>query len=270
MKKWFARAQHLVPQQTLSALFGRLSTSTHPAIKTPLIAAFAKVYKIDLKEYKANDLSAFASFEDFFTRPLQDGARPIQKGIISPADGKVSQYGLLKDGRLIQAKGLDYDAGLLLADYDAKAALAGGSFATIYLAPNNYHRVHMPFDGTLVKTTYVPGELFSVNEATAAHIPDLFARNERLICAFDTAWGLSYVVMVGAMVVAGIECVATGKLRRTRYSQTLSHNLPLKKGDELGRFYLGSTAIVLVPKTASATFLPNLTGDILMGQTLAL
>lgn len=254
-EKAFADVQNFVPQTTLSEWAGNLAKSDHPYIKTPLIHAFAKAYGITLDEYERGSLDDYQSFNDFFTRELKDGQRPIDSepsAIICPADGTVSQIGRITDGQILQAKGRDYSVGQLLADFDDGEYVKDGVFATIYLAPSNYHRVHMPFDGTLVATRYVPGDLFSVNNATASHVPDLFARNERLVCVFSTAFGNAYVVLVGAMVVAGIECVATGKLARSDRIQTQSHDLPLKKGDELGRFYLGSTAIVVLPKHANA------------------
>lgn len=250
----FTLVQNLVPQQTLSEVTGYLAKSQNPIIKKAFVHTFAKAYNIDLAEYQRGNLDDYASFNDFFTRELKDGSRPIDEtmgSIISPADGKVSQIGHITHGQLLQAKGREYDVGQLLADFELGRAFTDGSFATIYLAPTNYHRVHMPFDGKLIATRYVPGTLFSVNNTTADHVPDLFARNERLVCEFDTEFGRACVVLVGAMIVAGIECVATGAIKRTPYIQHRTHDLPLKKGDELGRFYLGSTAIIVLPKSAN-------------------
>ncbi|UNU72771.1 archaetidylserine decarboxylase [Moraxella nasovis] len=249
----FATLQNIVPQQALSKLAGTLAKSQNPYIKKAFIHTFAKAYDIRLNEYARGDFGDYASFNDFFTRELQAGSRPIDdtpNGIACPADGVISQIGHIHLGQLIQAKGREYDVGQLLADFELGKSFENGAFATIYLAPSNYHRVHMPFDGTLVATHYVPGTLFSVNDTTAQNIPDLFARNERLVCVFDTAFGKACVVLVGAMIVAGIECVATGKIKRTPYIQHRTHDLALHKGDELGRFYLGSTAIVVLPKSA--------------------
>ena len=171
---------------------------------------------------------------------------------------------------MLQAKGRHYDVGQLLADSEDGRYFADGSFATVYLAPSNYHRVHMPFAGTLTKTRYVPGTLFSVNNITAANVPDLFARNERLVCMFDTQYGKAAVVMVGAMIVAGIETVATGKIVRTDDVQEANHDMRFEKGDELGRFYLGSTAIVILPKAANADWESTMQADsfVKMGQLL--
>lgn len=269
----FALIQNLVPQQALSEFAGNLAASENKYVKKALIQAFAKAYDIELDDYARGRLNDYDSFNDFFTRELKQGVRPIddQKNhLICPADGTISQVGHIRHGAILQAKGRDYDVGQLLADYDDGQYFMDGSFATIYLAPSNYHRVHMPFDGKLVATRYVPGTLFSVNNTTAEHVPDLFARNERLVCLFDTDFGRAAVVLVGAMIVAGIESVATGKIRRTPYIQHRTHDLALAKGDELGRFYLGSTAIVLLPQSANNDWLAHIShGEkVMMGQAI--
>lgn len=253
----FTLAQNLAPQQTLSELAGFFAKSQNLYVKKAFVHAFAKAYDIDLSEYERGNLDDYESFNDFFTRELKDGMRPLDDtadGIASPADGQINQIGTITNGQLLQAKGRDYDVGQLLADFELGKAFMDGSFATIYLAPTNYHRVHMPFDGTLIATRYVPGTLFSVNDITAKNVPDLFARNERLVCEFDTTFGRACVVLVGAMIVAGIESVATGAIKRTPYIQHRTHDIALKKGDELGRFYLGSTAIIVLPKTANTAW----------------
>ena len=269
----FTTLQQFVPQQKISKVAGRLAASRHPWVKRTFIRSFAKAYDVSLDEYERQSLNAYESFNDFFTRELQDNARIIDasiNGIVSPADGMISQLGQIHDHKLLQAKGRDYDIGQLLADSADGDYFADGSFATVYLAPSNYHRVHMPFDGILTKTRYVPGTLFSVNNTTAANVPDLFARNERLVCLFDTAYGKAAVVMVGAMIVAGIETVATGKISRTDDIQGADHDMSFKKGDELGRFYLGSTAIVVLPKAAKTDWQDTMQhGSIVqMGQLL--
>ena len=269
----FTTLQQFVPQQKISKVAGRLAASRHPWVKRTFIRSFAKAYDVSLNEYERQSLNAYESFNDFFTRELQDNARIIDasiNGIVSPADGMISQLGQIHDHKLLQAKGRDYDIGQLLADSADGDYFADGSFATVYLAPSNYHRVHMPFDGILTKTRYVPGTLFSVNNTTAANVPDLFARNERLVCLFDTAYGKAAVVMVGAMIVAGIETVATGKISRTDDIQEADHEMSFKKGDELGRFYLGSTAIVVLPKAAKTDWQDTMQhGSIVqMGQLL--
>ena len=269
----FTTLQQFVPQQKISKAAGRLAASRHPWVKRAFIRSFAKAYDVSLDEYERQSLNAYESFNDFFTRELQDDARAIDttiNGIVSPADGMISQLGQINDHKLLQAKGRDYDIGQLLANSADGDYFADGSFATVYLAPSNYHRVHMPFDGTLTTTRYVPGTLFSVNNTTAANVPDLFARNERLVCLFDTAYGKAAVIMVGAMIVAGIETVATGKISRTDDIQEADHDMSFKKGDELGRFYLGSTAIVVLPKAANTDWQNTMKhgSTVQMGQLL--
>ncbi|PKH80729.1 archaetidylserine decarboxylase [Psychrobacter sp. 4Bb] len=271
----FTTLQQLVPQQKLSKVAGRLAASRHPYVKRTFIRSFAKAYNISLDEYERQSLNAYESFNDFFTRELKEDARTIDataNGIVSPADGIISQLGQIEDHKLLQAKGRHYDVGQLLADSEDGSYFADGSFATIYLAPSNYHRVHMPFTGTLTKTRYVPGTLFSVNNTTAANVPDLFARNERLVCMFDTKYGKAAVVMVGAMIVAGIETVATGKIARTDDIFESDHDMQFAAGEELGRFYLGSTAIVVLPKAAKADWLDSMQADsiVQMGQLLGM
>lgn len=271
----FTTIQQFVPQQKISKAAGRLAASRHPMVKRAFIRSFAKAYDISLEDYERQSLNAYESFNDFFTRELKDDARAIDttaQGIVSPADGLISQLGQIQDHKLLQAKGRHYDIGQLLANNEDGNYFADGSFATVYLAPSNYHRVHMPFAGTLTKTRYVPGTLFSVNTTTAANVPDLFARNERLVCLFDTEYGKAAVVLVGAMIVAGIETVATGKITRTDDIQEADHDMKLEKGDELGRFYLGSTAIVVLPKAAKADWQDNIMANtaVQMGQLLGL
>ncbi|MGB6926067.1 archaetidylserine decarboxylase [Psychrobacter sp.] len=271
----FTTLQQLVPQQKLSKVAGRLAASRHPYVKRTFIRSFAKAYNISLDEYERQSLNAYESFNDFFTRELKEDARTIDataNGIVSPADGIISQLGQIEDHKLLQAKGRHYDVGQLLADSEDGSYFADGSFATIYLAPSNYHRVHMPFTGTLTKTRYVPGTLFSVNNTTAANVPDLFARNERLVCMFDTKYGKAAVVMVGAMIVAGIETVATGKIARTDDIFESDHDMQFAAGEELGRFYLGSTAIVVLPKAAKADWLGSMQANsvVQMGQLLGM
>ena len=269
----FTTLQQLVPQQQLSKVAGRLAASRHPYVKRAFIRSFAKAYGVSLGEYERQSFNAYESFNDFFTRELKENARTIDSsvhGIVSPADGIISQLGQIEDHKLLQAKGRHYDVGQLLADSDDGSYFSDGSFATVYLAPSNYHRVHMPFAGTLIKTRYVPGTLFSVNNTTAANVPDLFARNERLVCLFDTEYGKAAVVMVGAMIVAGIETVATGKISRTDDIQEAEHDMSFEKGDELGRFYLGSTAIVVMPKAAKTEWQDSMQANsiVKMGQLL--
>lgn len=257
----FTTAQHFVPQKTLSQLAGKIASSTNPVVKTLFTHSFAKAYNISLHEYARGHLADYHSFNDFFTRELATQARPIDatpNGIACPADGTVSQLGQIHNQQVFQAKGKHYQLSQLLADYDDAKAFENGNFLTVYLAPSNYHRVHMPLTGALKKTRYIPGKLFSVNQATAENVPDLFARNERLVCLFDTTVGEMAVILVGAMIVAGIETVATGKIEHSKNIIEQTHQLTLNKGDELGRFYLGSTAIVLLPEQAQVMWQPNI------------
>lgn len=271
----FTALQHIVPQQKLSETAGRLASSHNPIIKKAFVHTFAKAYGITLDQYARKNLNDFKNFNDFFTRELAKDARPIdstEQGVVCPADGIVSQIGHIAQNQILQAKGHHFAVDHLLADSEKKEGdyFNTGSFATIYLAPSNYHRVHMPFDGKLIETRYVPGTLFSVNNVTAQNVPDLFARNERLVCIFETQYGRAAVVLVGAMIVAGIETVATGKIERSDKIQILEHNINLNKGDELGRFYLGSTAIVVMPKSAGVEWIEQLQpgSEVQMGQLM--
>lgn len=247
----FIRAQKLLPQHQLSRLVGKVAESEHVALKTAVIYAFKQRYGIDLSIAEAEEISKYPSFNAFFTRALKDGQRPIDADpnhIVSPADGAISQLGKISNGQIFQAKGQSFSTEQLIADPQLAAPFKDGEFATVYLSPKDYHRVHMPFSGILTETLYVPGELYSVNQVTAENIPGLFARNERMVCLFDTELGRMAVVLVGAMIVAGIETVATGKVKPNGRIEVQQHQLELTKGDELGRFYLGSTAIVLFEK----------------------
>ncbi|QOW44572.1 archaetidylserine decarboxylase [Acinetobacter piscicola] len=247
-KQLFIRAQNLVPQQQLSRVVGKLAASENPLVKNVVIQAFKAQYGIDMSIAQQSDALKYKSFNEFFTRALKEGVREIDtdaNSIVSPADGAISQLGQVKEGDVFQAKGQSFSVEKLIGDPQLAAPFKNGEFATVYLSPRDYHRVHMPFAGTLTETLYIPGELFSVNKTTAENVPGLFARNERMVCLFDTELGRMAVVLVGAMIVAGIETVATGKVKPSGRLELNHHELKLEKGDELGRFYLGSTAIVL-------------------------
>lgn len=252
MSSAFIALQHLVPQHALTRLAGRLAASKTPWLRDPMIRRFAAAYGVDMGE-AARSLGEFASFNDFFTRELKPGARPLadaDRYILSPADGAVSQLGPIRDGRIIQAKGRDYSVEELLGDQTGDAhRFDGGQFVTIYLSPRDYHRVHMPAAGVLQSSVYLPGKLFSVNPGTAAGVDRLFARNERLACLFDGPDGLFASVMVGAMIVAGIDTVWPHRFQdhetapvREDFSAS-DHRFAA--GDEMGRFYLGSTVVLL-------------------------
>lgn len=253
-EKLFAALQHLIPQHTLSRAAGWLAETEISWIKDPFTRWFAKRYGVNMAEALEEDPCAYSSFNDFFTRALKPGVRPISDqsdAIVCPADGAISQLGDIEYGRIFQAKGQDYSLTELLGgDSQQARPFMGGKFATIYLSPKDYHRVHMPFGGKLRTMVHVPGDLFSVNEATANQVPRLFARNERVVAIFDTDIGPMAVVLVGAMIVASIETVWAGQItpvrkqiRTTHYPHTES--VELAKGEEMGRFKLGSTAIVL-------------------------
>lgn len=262
MKVAFIIMQYLLPQHLLSRLVGKLAETELPWLKDVLISRFIKQYRVDMSEAADSDAQNYANFNAFFTRALKDGARPICEGenaIACPADGAISQIGAITGGRIFQAKGQDYSLLTLLGgDREAAALFNEGSFATIYLSPRDYHRVHMPLTGTLQTMTYIPGALFSVNTTTAENVQGLFARNERAVCLFDTDAGPMAVILVGAMIVAGIETVWDGQvapppkgIKTTDYRQG-AREITLQKGEEMGRFKLGSTAIVLFAKDRSA------------------
>lgn len=246
--KAFIGFQHVAPQHTLSRLVGLLAASENSFIKSTFIRTFHQRYQIDMSLAQNEDLASYASFNDFFTRSLKPGVRQVDNSansVVSPADGAISQLGHIDGDAVFQAKGQSFSVNQLVGHTALAQPFIGGEFATVYLSPKDYHRVHMPFAGTLTDTIYVPGELFSVNTVTAENVPALFARNERLVCLFDTSVGRMAVVLVGAMIVAGIETVATGKIKPSGQLEHRKHNLQLDKGAELGRFYLGSTAVVL-------------------------
>ena len=279
MSRLFIFFQYLLPHHLLSRGVGLLAQNH--LLRKLFIRTFIKRYKVDLSQAKIQDVGKFENFNAFFTRELQADARPLstaQGAIVCPADGAVSQLGDIADGNLLQAKGKHYSCQSLLAgDAQMAALFQSGKFATIYLSPRDYHRVHMPMAGILKKTIYVPGKLFSVNQTTAESVPNLFARNERLVCLFNTAVGPMAVILVGAMIVAGIDTVWAGEvcpipgkreIQITDYSnQVPAVQLPL--GGELGRFRLGSTAIVLF-QHGTMKFESSLeaTSSVAMGQLL--
>jgi phosphatidylserine decarboxylase len=252
---WFILLQYLLPHHLLSRLVGYFAASKTPWIKRHFINWFARRYRVDMREAAHPDLESYASFNAFFTRALREGARPISEepgAIVCPADGALCAYGDVQNETVFQAKGKQFSLTALLGGDAARAApFRGGRFAIVYLSPRDYHRVHIPFSGTLREMVYVPGRLFSVNQKTTENVDALFARNERAVCLFDTPQGPMAVVMVGAMIVAGIETVWAGQVAPS--SNGLSVNdyrqaappVHLEKGLELGRFKLGSTAIVL-------------------------
>ena len=251
--------QHLVPQHLLSRCTGWLAELRQPVwLKDWVIRQFIRPFDVDMVEAQEPDPRRYGNFNEFFTRALREGARPIQDAdVVCPADGAISQMGSIQENLLFQAKGRYFTIEELLGDDQERAAwFNDGQFATIYLSPRDYHRVHMPVAGRLTATTYIPGKLFSVNGTTADNVDRLFARNERLVCYFQTSAGPMVMILVGAMVVAGIETVWSGQVAPPPKTPTgvdytkLPEPVELAKGEEMGRFKLGSTVILLFPKGA--------------------
>ncbi|KEQ18260.1 archaetidylserine decarboxylase [Endozoicomonas numazuensis] len=258
-ERLFAFIQYILPHHLVSRAVYCFVESTCPRFKNALIRRIIKQYDVDMSEAERENPEDYLHFNDFFTRSLKEGMRPLPEDnnlIVSPADGEVSQLGDIQDGRVFQAKGHDYSLiELLGGDSELGQEFMGGKFATIYLSPRDYHRVHIPFGGTLRKMIHVPGRLFSVNQGTVENIPNLFARNERVVAIYDTERGPMAVIMVGAMIVASIETVWAGlvtpvrkKVRTFYYGEDSAEHISLNRGDEMGRFKMGSTAIVLFGK----------------------
>lgn len=256
LDKFKIAMQFAMPKHFISRMVGKLAAAKAGGLTTALIKLFIKQYKIDMTEAKYPDPAHYKTFNEFFTRPLKEGIRPLAEEsdiIAHPVDGAISQLGDVVDGQIIQAKGHDYSLQALLGGKEEDTApFLGGKFATIYLAPKDYHRIHMPVDGTLSKMIYVPGDLFSVNPLTAQNVPNLFARNERVVAIFETEIGPLAMVLVGATIVASIETIWAGTVTPPAGKDVFSWNYPttgdnaitLKKGEEMGRFKLGSTVIL--------------------------
>lgn len=257
-----ALAQYPLPQHGLSRLWRCITRREQRWLKNRLIRALVNRYGIDVSEAEHADPTRYASLNAFFTRALKAGVRPIDSdpdSCVSPVDGRGSQFGAIDEGRIFQAKGQDFDVRELLGgDTTLADRFAGGNFTTLYLAPRDYHRVHMPLDGTLERMIHIPGRLFSVNPATTRAVPRLFARNERVAMLFATPAGPMAVVMVGAMLVGSIETVWAGeitpprgkRIREWGYGDGREPAVTLKRGDELGRFNMGSTVILLFARDA--------------------
>jgi phosphatidylserine decarboxylase len=275
--KLFIGLQYVLPQHFLSRVVGLLAENETPWLKNFLIGKFIRQFRVNMNEAVQKDYKLYHSFNHFFTRPLVDGIRPLcTEGVACPADGKISQLGTIEFGRIFQAKGQSYTTLELLGGDEALAQqFDDGLFATIYLSPRDYHRVHMPATGKLLRSIYVPGDLYSVNNTTAENVPRLFARNERMVAIFDTQYGEMAVVLVGAMIVAGIETVWAGQVApRRRQIETQSYTavpstVELEKGAEMGRFKLGSTAIVLFRKDSGLQWQATPGDEVRMGQLLA-
>jgi phosphatidylserine decarboxylase len=258
----FVALQHLLPQHGISRLVLQATRSRAPAFKNALIRLFVSGFKPDMSDAVETEPTAYGSFNEFFTRALRPGTRPVDsdaRAIVSPVDGTVSEAGALTADRLLQAKGHEYSLRALLAGNAAwERSFAGGSFATIYLAPYNYHRIHMPLAGELRESFYVPGRLFSVNRTTARLVPGLFSRNERVICGFDSAGMPWALILVGALNVGSMATVWHGDVTPRKHREVTA--LPvtdvlsattLDKGAEMGRFNMGSTVILLFPPGAA-------------------
>ncbi|MBB4126199.1 phosphatidylserine decarboxylase [Xanthomonas translucens] len=246
---------YVLPHRLLSSLARRLAYSSRPGLKQWLIDTVVRRFGVDLAEAAEPDPRAYPTFNAFFTRALKPGARvadPDPQALLMPADGRISQLGPIQDGRIFQAKGQSFTASELLGDAAAAAPFANGLYATVYLSPRDYHRVHMPWTGTLRETVHVPGRLFSVGPDAVRDVPRLFARNERLVCHFDTDFGPMASVMVGALLVSGVETVWSG-VEIPRYGDRITRKdwrgkgIVLERFAEMARFNYGSTVIVLLP-----------------------
>ena len=258
--KLFVLSQYITPQLGVSNLAGRLADNDRsPALKNRVIKWFIGRYGVDMSEAAEPNPEAYATFNDFFTRELKPGIRPLadgEKTLVSPVDGAISQLGQVTGDRVFQAKGQSFSLSELLGGEEATTApFADGEFSTIYLSPKDYHRIHMPMAGTLRQMIHVPGKLVSVNPVTAENVPNLFARNERVVCIFDTASGPMALVLVGAMIVGSVETrwagvVVPGRRQVTSTLYEGEQAITFDKGEEMGRFRLGSTVIVVMPKGA--------------------
>ena len=247
--------QYLLPKSALTNFAGRVAGARGGAMTTRLIRWFVGHYNVNMAEALDPDITHYTSFNDFFTRALRPGVRPIaQADYVCPVDGRISQFGAIDKDQIFQAKGHNFSTTALVGGDTALAAqFEHGSFANLYLSPRDYHRIHMPCDGRLTRMIYVPGELFSVNPTTARGIPGLFARNERVVCVFDTANGPFVMTLVGATIVGSMATVWHGVVNPPRSGQVrdwsyANDNIVLKKGEELGRFLLGSTVVMRFPK----------------------
>lgn len=245
--------QYLMPKQAMTSFAGRVAGAKGGSMTTRLIRWFVAKYGVNMAEAHNPDIASYASFNEFFTRPLRDGVRPLAAApFICPVDGAISQFGAVDDHQIFQAKGHTFTTAELVGGDQALAAhFQHGSFANLYLSPKDYHRLHMPCDGRLTRMIYVPGKLFSVNPTTARGVPGLFARNERVVCVFDSPeHGPFVLVLVGATIVGSMATVWHGVVNPTRTGAVAEwtyddQNIVLKKGDEMGRFLLGSTIVML-------------------------
>ncbi|EJL90923.1 phosphatidylserine decarboxylase precursor [Polaromonas sp. CF318] len=250
--------QYLFPKQALTSFAGFVASRERGWVTTEIIRRFVAKYRVNMDEALNPDIASYPTFNDFFTRALKPGARPLAAAeLVSPVDGAISQFGAIEKDQIFQAKGHRYSTTALVGGDAALAAhYQDGHFATLYLSPRDYHRIHMPCDGRLVRMVYVPGELFSVNPVTARGVPGLFARNERVVCVFESARGPFVLVLVGATIVGSMATVWHGVVNPPRSKEVRQWDYPdeptsairLKQGEEMGRFLLGSTVVMLFPK----------------------
>ena len=247
--------QYFLPKQALTLLAGRIARVRGGTLTTRLIAWFVQRYRVNMAEAANPDLASYATFNDFFTRELRQGARKVaQATLVCPVDGAISQFGPIQGQQIFQAKGHQYsNTALVGGDAALAAQFDDGHFATIYLSPRDYHRIHMPCAGRLTRMVYVPGDLFSVNPTTARGVPGLFARNERVVCVFEGTQGPFVLVLVGATIVGSMATTWHGIINNPRAGKVCDwsyddQRIQLKQGEEMGRFLLGSTVVMLFPK----------------------
>ena len=277
IEKLLSGIQYLLPHHLLSRLVHAFMRIRLAPVKNTQIALIGSMVGVEWAEAKIENISEFENFNAFFTRELANGMRPIDPdplSFISPSDGRISECGRITNDRILQAKGHHYSIRSLLAKDSSSAEFINGFFHTIYLAPRDYHRVHMPIAGKLQRMIHVPGRLFSVAPYTVRQVPDLFARNERVVSLFETTHGPMAVVLVGAMLVSSMETVWSGVVtpprgRKIVHGDWSRRDINLKKGEEMGRFNMGSTVIVLLPPGAVSSIEPYESGDVMvMGQKL--
>lgn len=249
--------QYLLPKQAITIIAGKIANKRAGLITTKIIAWFIKRYGVNMNEAANSDINSYTTFNDFFTRPLQKNARPLANAdFICPVDGAISQFGVIEYDQIFQAKGHQYSTTALVGgDKTLAEKFKNGSFATLYLSPKDYHRIHMPCAGTLKRMLYVPGDLFSVNPTTAQAVPGLFARNERVVCEFESTHGPFIMVLVGATIVGSMATSWHGivnppRTHSIRSWDYLGQDIKLEQGNEMGRFLLGSTVVMLFPKNS--------------------
>jgi phosphatidylserine decarboxylase len=256
-KRFSVLHQYLLPKQAMTVLAGRIAGVQGGPYTRQLINWFVRRYGVNMDEALNTDIGSYSSFNEFFTRALCEGARPLaDSDFVCPVDGAISQFGEIEHDQIFQAKGHRYSTTALVGgDRTLAAQFEHGSFATLYLSPRDYHRIHMPCDGRLTRMIYVPGALFSVNPTTARGVPGLFARNERVVCVFESAHGPFVLALVGATIVGSMATVWHGvvnppRVRTVREWHYDDQEIVLKKGEEMGRFLLGSTVVMLFPRGA--------------------